>query len=227
MDVEKVNVLLDKYVARFDALVKQEEYKWRAPQKFHDSWQPNAEDYPGMLRHAFRGLGNITDAKGTSPRQGVVVFAKQEPGSVRKMFSALFSTGDLATRVDRFIADSEVLLDKYGKWYHRQTTSAVMAYLACWKPDEYFFFKTAEARKFAEFVEFEPDWGTSSSFRPEVYCDMCDHLIAVMRQHKALLQVNEKRFANSGRKLWQDEALHILAYDVIFCSFASMYNGIS
>lgn len=227
MDVEKVNVLLDKYVARFDALVKQEEYKWRAPQKFHDSWQPNAEDYPGMLRCAFGGLGNITDARGTSPRQGVVVFAQQEPDSVRQMFCDLFRAGNLGVRVDRFIADSDILLEKYGKWYHRQTPSAVMAYLTCWKPDEYFFFKTAEARKFASFVEFEADWGTMNSFKPEVYCDMCNQLIRIMQQHQTLLRVNKKRFADNGQRLWPDESLHILAYDVIFCSFAPMYNGMS
>ena len=227
MDEKKLSILFSRYIAKFDVLTNSyydESYKWVACQQFKDCWEPNRSDFADMLKKALGGIGNITDAGKMRPRKGVELFAEQEPDIVRDMFLALFADGDLKTRVDRFIGSSEALVRKYGNWSNEQTPSAVMAYLACWKPDEYFFFKPREAWKFARFVGFEDDWGAASSFKPGIYCRMCNQLIEAMRQCDELMQTNKSRFVKDGRKLWPDEALHILAYDLIFCSFSPKYN---
>ena len=143
MDEKKLSILFSRYIAKFDVLTNSyydESYKWVACQQFKDCWEPNRSDFADMLKKALGGLGNITDAGKMRPRKGVELFAEQEPDIVRDMFLALFADGDLKTRVDRFIGSSEALVRKYGNWSNEQTPSAVMAYLACWKPDEYFFF---------------------------------------------------------------------------------------
>lgn len=230
MDEKKLSILFDRYITRFDTLTNSyydENYKWAACQQFQDEWKPDKPGFADVLTKSLGGLKNITDSRNARPRRGMEIFAEQEPETVRNMFLALFSDGDLEKRIDRFIGDSEPLVKKYGSWVNKQTPSAVMAYLSCWRPDEYFFFKPREAWEFAKFVGFEYDWGTASSFKPDVYCQMCNQLIAVMKQCDELMRINETRFEEpkkAGRKLWPDKAQHILAYDMIYCSFSVKYN---
>lgn len=152
-------------------------------------------------------------------------FAEREPETVRRMFSALFSEGDLKARIDCFLQDSKPLEQKYGGWRYKQSLSAVMSYLACWRPDEHFFYKYTEACEFAQIVEFEDGWGWGASFRPDVYYRMCNELIEAMWQCDELMCVNATRFEKDNRKLWPDTALHILAYDMIYCSCADRYKS--
>ena len=215
------------YVDRFDVLNRDEMYKWEACQQFQDCWKPDEPDFAGMLKKALGRLSNITDA-GTSPRRGIELFAEQEPETVREMFLALFSEGDLETRINRFIRDSESLRERLGyqSYYrYKQSPRSVMAYLACWKPDEHFFYKWEEAHKFAQKIGFEYEWGLGSSFKPDIYYRRCNQLIGAMRQCDELMAVNETRFSQNSQKLWPDKAFHILAYDVIFCTCSEMYNS--
>lgn len=235
MNKENLEALFDKYIAKFDVLTNSyydETYKWAACKQFQDNWDINAPNFSNMLKRAMGtlgggGIGNLADASVQS-FSGLVKFAEQEPETVREMFSALFSEGDLKTRIDRFLQDSKPLEQKYGGWRYKQSLSAVMNYLACWKPDEYFFYKRKEANKFAERVEFDGKIERWPKFSPRVYRRMCNELIEAMRQREDLLRVNATRFEKElngkNRKLWPDESLHILAYDVIYCTFADRYN---
>lgn len=233
MNMKNLNALFDRYIAKFDTF--NENYKWAACQQFQDNWYAYEPDFTKKLVNAMGthpgggGLGNLTDAS-VYPFRGMVEFSKQEPDTVQEMFSALFADGDLKSRIDSFMQSSDLLNQKYGDggWLYAQSPRSVMAYLACWKPDEYFFYKDKEARKFAEEVEFGDSWGRGTNFKPEVYHRMCNELIEVMRQREDLLRVNATRFEKESRgekrRLWPDSSLHILAHDVIFCSFAEMYN---
>ena len=186
------------YIEKFDILTdshNNETYKWAACQQFKNCWNPDRDDFSEMLKEALGSLGNVTDAT-VSPRRSIVEIAKHEPETVREMFLALFSDGELSSRINRFIRDSEPLVTKYwqGQWRYKQTQSSVMAYLACWRPDEHFFYKPTEAKKFAKKVGFSKKWGAGASFKPETYYLMCYQLIDAMRQCDELMQTNERRF---------------------------------
>jgi len=226
MNKKNLDAMFDRYIAKFDSF--NENYKWAACQQFQDNWYANEPDFAKKLNNALGGLGNLTASRYDLPLPGLLLFAKQEPETVQNMFSALFTDGDLKMRIDGFRQAGYSLAKKYGNRQYVQSVAAVMDYLACWRPDEYFFYKYSEAREFADIVEFEDDWGQGANFKPEIYHRMCVELIEEMQQREDLLQVNAARFEKErmgkNRRLWPDKSLHILAHDVIFCSCAKMYN---
>lgn len=231
MNKKKLDDVFDWYIAKFDAF--NENYKWAACQQFRDNWDINATNFANMLNLALGrhpgggGLGNLVESGRHRAFSGLLIFAENEPETVRAMFASLFSEGDLRERIERFMQDSHPLVEKYGEKdgykSYKQDIAAVMDYLACWKPDEYFFYKYTEANKFAKEVAFDGKIEQWPKFSPRVYYRMCNELIEAMRQREDLLRVNATRFTKDSRKLWPDRSLHILAHDVIFCSCEERY----
>jgi len=237
MNTKNLNALFDRYIERFNSakfVDFDENYKWAVCKQFRDNWDINASNFADMLNNAMgtgkrkKGLWNLTNSGWQRPFPGLLKFAKHEPETVRNMFSELYAVGDLTFRIDHFIRDSKPLVEKYGERADNQTVAAVMAYLSCWKPDEYFFYKAKEARRFATYTEFDGKIKNWPDFSSRDYFRMCNELIDAMRQREDLLRVNATRFEKERRKenrsLWPDESLHILAYDMIYCTFADQYN---
>jgi len=49
MNLDLLRAYISEYEKNFSAISDQEIYKWRAVKQFKDNWNPDAEDFAGML----------------------------------------------------------------------------------------------------------------------------------------------------------------------------------
>ena len=235
MNKQRLSLLLNNYIKNFSLIQKEhrETYKWIAIEHFQRHFNIDAENFAEMLREATAKTENLIDST-TQPLYGMIFYAEQEPETVRNMFKALYAedNGDLGVRqkkIDKFINDSEILRDKYAKdsWRYQQNQRSVMSYLVFMFPEDNYMYKHSQAMEFADCVDFFSDWGNGSNFKLNIYYKMCDELVANIKENKELISKNKERYINSTQPLYKDECLHILAFDIIYCSQRyGLYNGI-
>ena len=61
----------------------------------------------------------------------------------------------------------------------------------------------------------------------QVYHRMCDELVKAIRDCPALLETNRGRVDYARGPIHPDEALHLLAFDIIYCcSVYGLFDGI-
>ena len=93
-------------------------------------------------------------------------------------------------------------------------------------------YKANEAKLFADCVEYYGDWGTGDQIKLKEYYRMCDELVAEIKNCKELMSTDKSRFDGHFQyirdDLANDEAKHILAYDIIYCtSVYNLYKGLT
>lgn len=237
MNTSKLQLLFDHYIRDFERInddKNDETYKWAVVQGFQDGFDLQASDFAGMLYPVWRLSENLIDNARQLPFWALVEYARSDPETVREMFAALYQDdgGDLIQRqqkIDAFIAKSEELRSKYrpDSWRYVNDQRSVMTYLFLHDPDHNYLYKSTQAHEFADCVEFYDDWGSGVNFKLEVYYRMCDQLVAEMRANPALIKTNASRYEGDKRRLYCDDQLHILAFDMIYSSQVyGLYGGI-
>ena len=106
--------------------------------------------------------------------------------------------------------------------FRKQNLRSALFYLNLWKPNENYIFKATEAEKFAEAIEFSNDFGQGTTFNLEIYYRMCDEVLEELAKNKELIEIHTARLENLGVDF--DDELHILVYDLMYCSAADAYN---
>ena len=236
MNIEQLNKLFHNYIARFDEISfgkNDETYKWEIVQKFQDEFNLSAPDFSSMLRNLWSASENLIDNSTQLPFFALVDYAQHEPDTVRQMFADLYTDdgGDLTVRqnkIEHFISKTEELRHKYkpDSWRYVNDQRSVMSYLFLYDPDHNYLYKSTQAHEFADCVEFYDDIGYGSDFKLPVYYRMCDELVKEMQSCDELLTVHKTRF-DGKRKLYPDNQLHILSFDMIYSSQVyGLYNGI-
>lgn len=89
-------------------------------------------------------------------------------------------------------------------------------------PDHYYMYKPSQAQAYADCVEFYDDWGSGAKMDLRIYHRMCDELIETIKLHPKFKMIRDTRKNYAEKPLHPDTELHILAFDVIFCS--TVYN---
>lgn len=84
----------------------------------------------------------------------------------------------------------------------------------------------------ADCIEFYDDWGTGDNIGLDVYYRMCDEILAEIRNCPELIATNQSRYDGSLHlepgKLHADPELHILLFDIIYCSHVyNLFDGIA
>lgn len=243
MNKKNLNDIFEHYIEKFEYINGPENgeiYKWQIANQFRtvmdEALASSDEEFPNKLYMAKKLSANIVDSY-LQPFYGLVKFAEKEPGTVRKMFLDLFKDdgGDLENRQQRilhFLNASHTLRDKYyeGSYLYTDDFHSVTSYLALYDPDNNYILKQTQSRKFAECVEFYEDWGAGENVDLAVYYKMCDELVEAAKQNEALMKTDNSRFDPKlgYGDLYPDEAKHILAFDIIYCSTVyNLYSGIS
>lgn len=245
MNEKRIQQLFDSYIEKFEVInTKHEEYyKWQIAKDFKpmmdSALNAPVEDFALKLYDVKRLTRNLIDSY-TTPFNGLCVFAKTEPETVRDMFKNLLYTdddGDIEARRKRivdFLSRSHALREKYcpDSYLYKNDYHSVTGYMFLYEPDNNFFFKASHALKFADCVEFYDDWGTGDDVKLDVYYRMCDQLIDYIKGNRALLKTNESRFTGgfniSPETMHPDKEKHILAFDLIYCcSTYNLFDGIS
>ncbi|MBQ3011422.1 MAG: hypothetical protein IJD81_09560 [Oscillospiraceae bacterium] len=240
MNTKHLNMVFQHYIEKFEWLNSKpepdESYKWIAVHKFQSIFNLNIpiQDFPFMLYNAWKATENLIDSNQQQPFFAMVEYARKEPHTVYNMFVNLFADdgGDLLARqkkIDVFIAESNILLNKYFPSSHLYVNNqrSVMAYLWFYDPNTYYYYKATEAKYLADCVEFYDDWGTYTNFKLDVFHRFCDEIIYHIRNNPALIDTHLSRF-NTNDQMHKDENLHILLVDIIFCAKRyGLYSGIS
>lgn len=225
MNTENLNLVLQNYIDKFDEMngeTHNETYKWVALEHFRKTWDIEASNFAAMFKEAVSKTENLIDTGKVLPTVGIVRLAKREPEAVRASFRQLFrkDSGVLQERqerIDRFVTEMKELMEKsepVTSKYVQDRRTAIM-YLNLRYPDENYMFKSTEAKKFADCVEYEDSWGSGQSFKLGRYYKMCDNLVRAIEEHPELLSVH--RAGRKGQR-YEDRKYHILAYDIIYCA---------
>ena len=225
MNSENLQIIFKNYVEKFDLMndpKHDETYKWEAVQHFQDHWDIQVDDFGSMFKTAVKATDNLINNGVVQPTNGIVELAKHEPDTVRSLFQVLYEDdqGDLIVRqkrIDEFVSTANLLLEKYapGKWKFAQNTRTAIFYLSLKDPDENYIYKASQTSMFARCVEYGNEIGSGQSFKLQHYYFLCDWLVNELRNAPVVLEAHQKRF---DRRIWPDEKLHILAYDIIYCA---------
>lgn len=165
----------------------------------------------------------------------MVDYARKEPETVREMFRKLYAKEHMDTDakqqlMDDFIASTEELRKKYNpdSRLYVNNQRSVMMYFFLRYPNSNFAYKASQAKSFADCVEFYDDWRPMTNFKLDIFNHMCEQLIEEMKADEALMETHKSRFENTTRKLYVDENLHILLFDIIFSlQVYNFYDGMT
>lgn len=239
MDAENLKMLLDRYEENFDLINNKENneiFKWHAVRCFQDRWfSPDAEGirFSERFKAATRECSVLLDNGQVSPTNGIVKMAEREPEEVERLFAdVLFADdqGDLQVRqdhVEEFLDGIEAVRQRCfpSYWKYSQDRHCAFTYLALYAPEENYIYKYREAEEFAKHIEYGVDIGSGQSFKLDAYYGMCDLVVSALREHSTLLK---KHWDICDDSCYRDHSLHLLAFDVIYCSRAyNFYPGIS
>ena len=157
MNYEKIASAIEGYKEYFPEHFKDEKYKWEAVKHFQDNWDIEAEDFAGMLSAALSKTFNLLNSVNHFPGRMIILFAQEEPETIRAMFRHLFDESiDLEERIKKFKKQSDECLIKWqqknGKKdrSHFQDENSISVYLWLRFPDKYYIYKYSEIKKVSE-----------------------------------------------------------------------------
>ena len=233
MNNDTLHRLIDIYEERFYELndsIHDEIFKWRAAKRFRDVWfseRSKQMPFSEMFNEAKKDFLILMDNSFVCPSSGVVKIAEKDQEAVANLFNnVLFANdgGDIKKRqenIDRFLQEFDLLRSKYypQSFKFKQDRHSASCYLAFYAPEDNYIYRYSEAEMFSQYIEFGKDIGSGQYFRLDYYYEMCDLIVEALKEHVSLL---EKHFAFLNDNCFRDESLHLLAFDVMYCSRA--YN---
>ena len=234
MNLENLNKLIDRYEDSLEMIYNEEHdelFKMRAVQYFRNVWYaPENENLSFAKRFnlAKKGSYILIDNSRNSPSNGVVKLAEVAEKEVESLFFDVLLAddgGDIKVRqnnMDAFISGMEELRVKHFPryWKYKQSRHAASCYLSFFAPDDNFIYHYTKVENFAKNIEYGIDIGSGSSFKLDAYYKLCESVIEVLKQHESLLNKQKKLLKDD--EYYKDEALHLLAFNLIWCS--TSYN---
>lgn len=240
MNIDNLHQLIGRYEQNYSLInnsKNDEIFKWRAVRCFQDVWfDDRYESYPfaEKFRAATRECSVLVDNGQVSPSNGIVKMAEQEPEEVEHLFNeVLFAddNGDLELRqdhIEEFLEGIESVRQRCfpSFWKYSQDRHSAFTYLALYAPEDNYIYKYSEAEEFAKCIEYGIDIGSGRDFKLPAYYGMCDLVVEALQVHQPLLQ--KYRELVSGADFYQDQSLHLLVFDIIYCARAyNLYSGMT
>ena len=237
MNRENLNKLIMNYIANFDSInneVNMEYYKWEAVKHFQDHWNIDAPDFAAMFKEAFKESYNLINNKYVQPTNGILKLAENSEITevVRQMFRELLvdDGGDIDKRQDKiyvFLEKADKLINEYfkGSWKYAQDMRTVIFYLSFIEPEKNYMFKATQAKEFMYCIEYGKDFGSGENFSLRKYYEMCDELVAAIKETPELIELHQNRMSDT---MFANDNYHILAYDIIYSGIVyNLYNNIT
>ncbi len=240
MNKEHLQQIIDHYIAEFDELngpVHMEYYKWQVINRFRpmmdEALAAPDDKFPEKLYAVKKLTRNMIDNY-TQPLNGLVEFAKREPGAVRTMFRDLLQAAaagvdEKQDAIQAFLSKSHQLREKYfpDSYLYNDDLHSVTGYLFLYDPDHNYLYKATHCRSFADCVEFYNDWGSGEATKLDVFFRMCDEVLAAIRTNRELMATATSRYAYDPNGMHPDTEKHILLFDLIYCcSTYGLFDGI-
>ena len=229
MNLNNLHELINKYESGLSWIYGTEHFelfKWQALKTWREEWFKPADSFVSFAERftaAKRNFGLFIDNSRMHPSAGVLKLWEKEPETVEHLFNnVLFADSQsdadvVQTNMDNFLKSYEALRKKYfaGNWSYKQDRHSASVFLALMEPEFNFVYKSMDALMMARYIEADVDIGFGQSFSLKNYYRMCYEIIAALREHDTLL---EKHFNYLGNDCYVDKSLHILAFDIMYCS---------
>ena len=229
MNPENLNKLIKQYEDNLDRLYGSEHYelfKWQAMKTWQDEWFRPEDAFPTFADRyaaATKDFSLFIDNSRMHPSNGVIKLWEKDPAAVESLFrDVLFADahGDIAaiqSNMDNFLNGYEALRQKHfpKNWSYKQDRHSASVYLAMNDPGLNYVFKSSEAHLMAKYTSFGFEIGSGARFSLPNYYRLCDDIVNALREHESLL---DKHFGKLKPLHYRDESLHLLAFDLMYCS---------
>ena len=237
MNRANLDQLISNYIENFDFInneTNMEYYKWEAIKHFQENWDIDAPDFASMFKESVKASYNLINNRIVQPTNGIVKLAERPEltETIRQMFKDLLADdgGDIDKRQDKiyaFLEKADELLNIHykGSWKYAQDMRTVIFYLSFLEPEKNYMFKATQAREFMYCVEYGNDFGSGENFSLRKYYEMCDELVAAIKDTPELVELHQSRMTDS---MWENDDYHILAYDIIYSAIVyNLYSNIT
>ena len=228
MNINNLRTIFAKYMDKFGYInspESDETFKWVVAAKYQELFDIDALDFADMLENVKKNSSILIDNSHQHSFNALCLYAKEEPETVRKMFRDLYTpdNGDLVQRQNQiraFVEQSETLRRKYypDSWMFKMEQRVAMAFVALNDPDHNYMYKSTQAKEFADCIGYYDDWGYGTNMKLEVYYRMCNQIVEEIKKCPELLETNKSRYSADNRPKHPDKELHMLAFDIIYCS---------
>ena len=225
-----IRKVISHYKQHFTEADHNERYKWEAIGWYKKHWDINASDFAAMLEVAFSKTENLLASGMYYPYRMIVAYAKTDAEEVRRIFKQLHNEAlPLAQRYSAFRESCQRYIDQRKADYperkkalqHYQDLRAVMVYLTFEYPEKYYLFKSKMFTAFKERVGFTEGKIENKSivWKVEQFIKLCEIVLDEVKQDAELQSMSKARL---NEDCYQDEALHLLAMDIVFYGSAYM-----
>lgn len=229
MNKDNLHELINRYESNIDKIYGTEHYelfKWCAVKCWRDEWFKPAGSFSSFAERftaARREFDIFIDNSRMHPSAGVLKLWEKEPETVEHLFNdVLFLDVNRDVRaaqqqMDLFLEEYELLRQKYfpRNWSYKQDRHSASVFMVMNDPEFHFAYKSSEADTMAKYTEFGLRIGSGGSFSLENYYALCDTIVDALKEHDSLLK---KHFSRLSEKCYYDESLHMLAFDLMYCS---------
>ncbi len=240
MNIENLHELIRRYEENYYLINSEENneiFKWKVVKLFRDVWF--SEEYKGLpfaqrFHLATKDSSVLINNSMISPTNGVVKLAEEYPQEVEALFAETLFSGEtdpakVQDLMDRFLDEMEKLRQKkFPRFYrYKQERHAASCYLAFIDPAIHFIYRYSEAEEFAKYIEFGKSLGSGVDFSLVNYYEMATIVVEALKEHPRLIE-RHKEFIKDAPEYYRDESLHLMAFDLMYCSrYYNFYKGLS
>lgn len=238
VNLDNLHELINRYEENINTIYNDEHdelFKWRGIKTWQEEWFKPAEAFSSFADRfaaAKKDFLLFTDNSRMHPSSGVIKIWELAPKSVEHLFyDVLFAdaNGDVnavQNNMDAFLEGYEALRIEHfpRNWSYKQDRHSASVYLAAYDPEFNYAFKSSEASMLSKYIGFGYTIGAGESFSLENYYRLGDEVVYALKEHPRLL---EKHFDKLTEECYVDESLHLLAFDIMYCSRAyNYYKGL-
>lgn len=241
MNTQNLHELINRYEQNYHAVVNNAEndeiFKWRAVKHFRDVWFSDvAKNMPfsTLFNEARKESFVLIDNSQVAPTNGIVKMAEMCPDEVESLFRDILfadteSVEDVHNNMEAFLEGIEKIRQRTmpQNWKYKQDRHAASCYLSFYAPEKHFIYRYSEAEEFAKYIEFGKDIGSGENFNLAFYYEMAEIVVEALKEHPTLIELYKELISGDDR-YYQDESLHLLAFDLMYCCRTyNFYSGLS
>ena len=225
MNTENLNGILAQYIQHCKSRTAADEGTiWRAVDCFGVNWDIDDSDFPVMSGDAMQQAKQALDNPALQPVGGLqdLMLRDAEVELVRECFRWLFKEddGDIAKRRGRAELFADQINGRFRRVFPRlskYTMNAANAlfFLNLWEPHDNYFYHAAEAKAWAEYFDYEADFGGGTALDLPRYYTMCNDLLRELENYPELIALHKAYAAQELGGI--EDSLHLLVYDIGEC----------
>ena len=203
---------------------------WQAIDTFGAEWDIEASDFPAMFARAMQGAADQLDNPAVQPVAGLklLMMRDSEVELVRECFRWLYNDedDDLKKRRGRAEMFADQITGRFRRCFPRMnkytmTPAHAVYFLNLWMPEENFFYIPAEAKAWADFMEYPAEFGNGASLDLAAYYAMCEDLVTALADYPDLIAQHKERLRTHLGGI--NDRLHLLAYDILHAAYQRGY----